>query len=173
MSAGAPRLGRTSSVLAPGMARRSADVPLQQLLDAQRVPTAPRARRASVGGLVPSAPGAEGEMVPYNPRARRMSTVIASQRVLPTEASTALPFMPQTIPEDGMHLTVFLPGVACMPPCVCVCCGGKGAGREAYACVCLSHTLLSSHASSDCLHEARVIACKSPFPHPDSAPYCA
>lgn len=101
MFSGAPRLGRTSSVLAPGMARRSADVPLQQLLDAQRVPTAPRARRASVGGLVPIAPGAEGEMVPYNPRARRMSTVISSQRVLPTEASTALPLMAQTIPEDG------------------------------------------------------------------------
>ena len=99
--AGAPRLGRTSSVVAPGLARRSADVPLQQLLDAQRVPTAPRARRASVGGLVPTVPGAEGEMVPCNPRARRMSTMIASQRVLPTEASTALSLMAQTIPEEG------------------------------------------------------------------------
>ena len=111
VAAGAPRLGRTSSVLAPGMARRSADVPLQQLLDAQRVPTAPRARRASVGGLVPTVSGAEGEMVPYNPRARRMSTVIASQRVLPTEAST-LPFMAQTIPEDGMCVRSHM--------CVCV-----------------------------------------------------
>ncbi|KAL3162410.1 hypothetical protein ABBQ32_010081 [Trebouxia sp. C0010 RCD-2024] len=98
---GAPRLGRTSSVLAPGMARRSADVPLQQLLDAQRVPTAPRARRASVGGLVPTAAGAEGEMVPYNPRARRTSTLTATQRILPTEASIALPLFAQTIPEDG------------------------------------------------------------------------
>ena len=94
-------MGRTSSVVAPGQARRSADIPLQQLLDAQRVPTASRARRASVGGLVPTAPGAEGEMVPYNPRARRMSTMIASQRVLPTEASAALPLMAQTIPEEG------------------------------------------------------------------------
>lgn len=102
--AGAPRLGRTSSVLAPGMARRSADVPLQQLLDAQRVPTAPRARRASVGGLVPTAAGTEGGLVPYNPRARRMSTMIASQRVLPTEASTLLPLLAQTIPENGMHV---------------------------------------------------------------------
>lgn len=102
--AGAPRLGRTSSVLAPGMARRSADVPLQQLLDAQRVPTAPRARRASVGGLVPTAAGTEGSLVPYNPRARRMSTMIASQRVLPTEASTLLPLLAQTIPENGMHV---------------------------------------------------------------------
>ena len=117
MFAGAPRLGRTSSVLAPGMARRSADVPLQQLLDAQRVP---RARRASVEGLVPTAPGAEGEMVPYNARARRMSTVIASQRVLPTEASAALPLFAQTIPEDGMHLAVCLPVCVCMHSCVCV-----------------------------------------------------
>ena len=97
---GTPRLGRTSSVVAPGMARRSADIPLQQLLEAQRVPTAPRARRASVGGLVPTAPGAEGEMVPYNPRARRMSTVMTAQRVLPTEAS-ALPLSALTIPEEG------------------------------------------------------------------------
>lgn len=89
-------------MLAPGMARRSADVPLQQLLDAQRVPTAPRARRASVGGLVPTAAGAEGEMVPYNPRARRTSTLTATQRILPTEASIALPLFAQTIPEDGM-----------------------------------------------------------------------
>ena len=93
-----------SSVVAPGMARRSADIPLQQLLDAQRVPTAPRARRAPVGGLVPIAPGAEGEMVPYNPRARRMSTVMTSQRMLPTEAST-LPLSAFTIPEEGMHNT--------------------------------------------------------------------
>jgi len=97
---GTPRLGRTSSVVAPGLARRSADIPLQQLLEAQRVPTAPRARRASVGGLVPIAPGTEGEMVPYNPRARRMSTVITAQRVLPTEAS-ALPLSALTIPEEG------------------------------------------------------------------------
>ena len=58
---------------------------------------------------MPTATGTEGEMVPYNPRARRMSTVIASQRILPTEASTALPFMAQTIPEEGtisdLHLT--------------------------------------------------------------------
>ena len=94
-----------SSVVAPGMARRSADIPLQQLLDAQRVPTAPRARRASVGGLVPIASGAEGEMVPYNPRARRMSTMMTSQRMLPTEAST-LPLSALTIPEEGMHNTV-------------------------------------------------------------------
>ncbi len=52
------------------------------------------------------APGAEGEMVPYNPRARRMSTVITAQRVLPTEAS-ALPFSALTIPEDG---TITKPG---------------------------------------------------------------
>lgn len=95
--------------MAPGLARRSADIPLQQLLDAQRVPTAPRARRASVGGLVPTAPGAEGEMVPYNPRARRMSTVITSQRMLPTEAS-ALPLSALlTIPEEGMHSSAYLP----------------------------------------------------------------
>ena len=91
-------------MVAPGLARRSADIPLQQLLEAQRVPTAPRARRASVGGLVPIAPGAEGEMVPYNPRARRMSTVITAQRVLPTEAS-ALPLSALTIPEEGDHQT--------------------------------------------------------------------
>lgn len=100
---GTPRLGRTSSVVAPGMARRSADIPLQQLLEAQRVPTA-GARRASVGGLVPTAPGAEGEMVPYNPRARRMSTVMTAQRVLPTEAS-ALPLSALTIPEEGDQQT--------------------------------------------------------------------
>ena len=146
-------------MLAPGMARRSADVPLQQLLDAQRVPTAPRARRASVGGLVPTALGAEGEMVPYNPRARRMSTVIALQRVLPTEASTALPLMTQTIPEDGMRLTVCLSVSACMPSCVCVrvcvclsvCLQGGG-----HVHVCLSHILLNSHSASDCLREARL-----------------
>ena len=137
-------------MLAAGMARRSADVPLQQLLDAQRVPTAPRARRASVGGLVPTAPGAEGEMVPYNPRARRMSTVIASQRVLPTQASTTMPLMAQTIPEDGTHLSV------CIYACIGLCVNVSESVRESVrekggqcACVCLSCTLLNSHASLD------------------------
>lgn len=140
-------------MLAPGMARRSADVPLQQLLDAQRVPTAPRARRASVGGLVPTALGAEGEMVPYNPRARRMSTAIASQRVLPTEASTALPLLTQTIPEDGMRLTVCLLVCLHVSVCMSVCLFGGG---WACACVFLSHALLNSHAPSDRCHEARL-----------------
>lgn len=56
---------------------------------------------------MPTAAGAEGEMVPYNPRARRMSTVMTSQRMLPTKAST-LPFMAQTIPEDGMQCSSLL-----------------------------------------------------------------
>ena len=58
---------------------------------------------------MPTAPGAEGEMVPYNPRARRMSTVITSQRMLPTEAS-ALPLSALlTIPEEGRHSSAYLP----------------------------------------------------------------
>ena len=90
-----PRQRRSSSVVAPALARRAADIPLQQLLEAQQAPTAPRARRMSLGGVVPQD---DGGMVPYAPRARRMSSIISP--VLPTETS-ALPLMAQTIPEEG------------------------------------------------------------------------
>ena len=43
-------------------------------------------------------PQDEGGLVPYAPRARRMSSMISP--VLPTEAN-ALPLISQTIPEEG------------------------------------------------------------------------
>ncbi|KAL0047060.1 hypothetical protein WJX82_005420 [Trebouxia sp. C0006] len=90
MAAGPPKLNKLAGTVGLGAARRSADLPLQQLMGMQ-TPGTPRLGRTS--SVV--APGMAR-------RARRMSTVMTAQRVLPTEAS-ALPLSALTIPEEGPY----------------------------------------------------------------------
>ena len=58
-------------------------------------------------------PQDEGGLVPYAPRARRMSSMISP--VLPTEAN-ALPLLSQSIPEEGAQQQAIYSRNMCQNP---------------------------------------------------------
>ena len=90
--------------MVPGsIARRSSDVStFQQLFPTQTQPSLPRARMSLESAGTHGASLADGNrsMVPYAHRANRTSSGVASQRMLPTQAS-ALPLSGQMISEQG------------------------------------------------------------------------